>query len=63
MASVALIGPDGAGKTTLTRMLEDSGLRLKRPPRPPAPVLFIHLATPTIPQIWQQYLPGSATAA
>jgi thymidylate kinase len=26
MASVALIGPDGAGKTTLTRMLEDSGL-------------------------------------
>jgi thymidylate kinase len=27
MASVALIGPDGAGKTTLTRMLEASGLR------------------------------------
>ncbi|HSK11137.1 MAG TPA: hypothetical protein VK911_16260 [Vicinamibacterales bacterium] len=26
MASVALIGPDGAGKTTLTRMLEESGL-------------------------------------
>ena len=25
MASVALIGPDGAGKTTLTRMLEKSG--------------------------------------
>jgi 5-methylcytosine-specific restriction endonuclease McrA len=45
------------------RLLEDSGLHLQRPPRPPAPVLFIHLATPTIPQIWQQYLPGSATAA
>ncbi len=27
MAAVALIGPDGAGKTTLTRMLEGSGLR------------------------------------
>jgi thymidylate kinase len=26
MASVAIIGPDGAGKTTLTRMLEKSGL-------------------------------------
>ena len=45
------------------RLLADSGLHLQRPPRPPAPVLFIHLATPTIPQIWQQYLPGSATAA
>jgi thymidylate kinase len=26
MASVALIGPDGAGKTTMTRMLSESGL-------------------------------------
>jgi thymidylate kinase len=26
MPSVALIGPDGAGKTTLTRMLEESGI-------------------------------------
>lgn len=26
MASVALIGPDGAGKTTLARMLEESGM-------------------------------------
>ena len=45
------------------RLLEDSGLHLQRPPRPPAPVLFIHLATPTIPQIWERYLPGSVTAA
>jgi thymidylate kinase len=30
MASIAVIGPDGAGKTTVARMLEDSGtLRLK----------------------------------
>jgi 5-methylcytosine-specific restriction endonuclease McrA len=42
------------------RLLEDSGLHLRRLPRPPAPVLFIHLATPTIPQVWQQYLPGAA---
>jgi thymidylate kinase len=26
MASIAIIGPDGAGKTTLTRMLESSGI-------------------------------------
>ena len=45
------------------RLLEDSGLHLQRPPRPPAPVLFIHLATPMIPQVWQQYLPRGATAA
>ena len=45
------------------RSLEDSGLHLRRIPRPPAPVLFIHLATPTIPQVWQQYLPASASAA
>ena len=42
------------------RLLADSGLHLRRQPRPPAPVLFIHLATPTIPQVWQQYLPGAA---
>ena len=45
------------------RLLEESGLTLRRLPRPPAPVLFIHLATPTIPSVWQQYLPSSATAA
>lgn len=31
MASVALIGPDGAGKTTLTRMLAESGLLRFKP--------------------------------
>jgi 5-methylcytosine-specific restriction endonuclease McrA len=45
------------------RLLEESGLTLHRQPRPPAPVLFIHLATPTIPSVWQRYLPGGATAA
>ena len=34
------------------------------PPRPPAPVLFIRLATPKIPQRWEQYLaPYSAAPA
>jgi 5-methylcytosine-specific restriction endonuclease McrA len=42
------------------RMLEDSGLHLQWPPRAPAPVLFIHLATPSIPQGWLQYLPAAA---
>jgi 5-methylcytosine-specific restriction endonuclease McrA len=45
------------------RLLEESGLRLKRQPRPPAPVLFIHLATPKIPTVWQRYLPRGASAA
>ncbi|RPJ66156.1 MAG: hypothetical protein EHM24_07705 [Acidobacteria bacterium] len=31
MASIALIGPDGAGKTTLTRMLADSGILRFKP--------------------------------
>ncbi len=31
MASIALIGPDGAGKTTLTRMLAESGLLRFKP--------------------------------
>jgi 5-methylcytosine-specific restriction endonuclease McrA len=31
-------------------------------PRQPAPVLFIRLATPKIPQRWEQYLGPFATA-
>ena len=44
------------------RLLEESGLTLRRLPRPPAPVLFIHLATPTIPSVWPRYLPAGSTA-
>ena len=36
------------------------GVNLHRSPRAPAPVLFIHLATPTIPQVWQQSCPAAA---
>ena len=45
------------------RLLEESGLTLRRLPRPPAPVLFIHLATPTIPSVWERYLPSSSSTA
>ncbi len=44
------------------RLLEESGLTLHRQPRPPAPVLFIQLAAPKIPERWQAYL-GTSTAA
>ncbi|MBA2474758.1 MAG: HNH endonuclease [Actinobacteria bacterium] len=39
------------------RLLEETAMRLRTPPRPPAPVLFIHLATSSIPTGWQRYLP------
>ena len=45
------------------RTLEESGLHLVRPPRPPAPVLFIQLAAPKIPNGWQPYLGFAASAA
>jgi hypothetical protein len=37
-------------------------MELTAHPRPPAPVLFIRLATPKIPQRWEQYLAPYATA-
>jgi 5-methylcytosine-specific restriction endonuclease McrA len=47
------------------RLLEETPMRLLRPPRPPAPVLFIHLAAPKIPLGWQPYLShfGSASSS
>jgi hypothetical protein len=33
------------------------------PPRPPAAVLFIRLATPKIPGLWERYLAPYAAAA
>ena len=32
------------------------GMRLRRPPRTPSPNVFIHVASPTIPTAWMQYL-------
>ena len=46
------------------RTLEQAGMDLPHPPRPPQPVLFIKLAAPRIPHGWTPYLGklGTATA-
>jgi 5-methylcytosine-specific restriction endonuclease McrA len=44
------------------RTLEEVGLVLRHPPRPPTPVLFIRLAAPHIPERWGPYLRELATA-
>jgi 5-methylcytosine-specific restriction endonuclease McrA len=46
------------------RLPEEASMTLRRPPRPPAPALFITLATPSgLPTTWKRYLPSSAAAA
>ena len=45
------------------RTLREAQMELPHPPRPPAPVLFIQLSTPKIPQRWEQYLAAFAAAA
>ena len=46
------------------RLLDELSMALRRPPRPPAPALFIRLAAPSVPTRWQPYLePYGATAA
>src|SRR5215217_138704 len=51
------------------RLPDEVEMTLRSPPRVPAPVLFIHLATPKIPNRWQPYLtalgdsPSSAATA
>ena len=46
------------------RLPHEIKMELTMTPRPPAPVLFIRLATPKIPQRWEQYLaPYSAAPA
>ncbi len=37
-------------------LLRQVGMQLTRPPRTPSPTVFIHVASPTIPVAWQQYL-------
>ena len=46
------------------RLPHEVHMVLQHPPRPPAPVLFIRLATPKIPKRWERYLGayGSAKA-
>jgi 5-methylcytosine-specific restriction endonuclease McrA len=45
------------------RLPAEVEMTLRRPPRAPAPVLFIHLATPRIPNRWQPYLTGLGDTA
>ena len=45
------------------RTLEEAAMSLAKPPRPPAPVLFIHLAASKIPPGWRPYLGRHAATA
>jgi hypothetical protein len=40
------------------RLPHEMEMTLRKLPRAPAPVLFIHLATPKVPDGWQPYLTG-----
>ncbi len=44
------------------RLLEEVAMSLPHPPRAPAPVLFIRLATQRVPDSWRQYLPAAEAA-
>ena len=45
------------------RLPEEIAMTLRIQPRPPAPVLFIHLAAPRIPDAWSPYLGAAASAS
>jgi 5-methylcytosine-specific restriction endonuclease McrA len=45
------------------RLPHEVSMELHRKPRPPAPVLFIRLAAPKIPDGWQPYLTGLSGSA
>jgi 5-methylcytosine-specific restriction endonuclease McrA len=41
-------------------LLRHAGMKLRRTPSSPSPQVFIHVASPTIPAAWRQYLPEAA---
>src|SRR5262249_12043062 len=45
------------------RLLEETSMTLRTPPRAPTPVLFIRLAAEHVPDVWRRYLPGREAAA
>jgi len=45
------------------RLPHEVHMELSHPPRPPAPVLFIRLASPTIPQRWERYLAAYSSSS
>ena len=51
-----------AGSRTGDRLPHGVHMVLSASPRPPAPVLFIRLATPKIPARWERYLAPYATS-
>ena len=62
-ASAMLLACAACNLRKADRLLEETHMRLLRPPRPPAPVLFISLALHAVPETWRQYLPGLDDAA
>lgn len=44
------------------RLLEETSMSLPRPPRAPAPLLFIRLAAHRVPESWHPYLPSLEAA-
>ncbi|MGI8921497.1 MAG: HNH endonuclease [Solirubrobacteraceae bacterium] len=42
------------------RLLRQVNMRLRHAPRTPRPEVFIHVASPSIPTAWRQYLPEAA---
>jgi 5-methylcytosine-specific restriction endonuclease McrA len=42
------------------RLASQVGMHLRREPRTPSPHIFIHVASPTIPAAWRQYLAWAA---
>lgn len=42
------------------RLPRQAGMHPRQPPRPPRAEIFIHVASPTIPVAWLQYLPQAA---
>ena len=45
------------------RLLDEIRMSLPRPPRAPAPVLFIRLSTHRVPDTWRAYLPAMEDAS
>ena len=38
------------------RLPKHAGMRLRHAPRPPKPTIFVHVAVPRVPDVWQPYL-------
>lgn len=50
----------GCNRRKGDRSVSQAGMRLRSRPRAPHATIFIHVASPTIPQAWQPYVPAAA---